>query len=54
MSLPPSTALRELERALAALPSDTPITAGVLSEKLAEAARSTEDWEHDIAMGEDQ
>lgn len=47
-------ALRGLEEALAVLPSDTPITAGILVEKLGEAARSAEDSEHDEYMGADQ
>lgn len=45
--------LRELQRALAALPSETPITAGLLSEKLDEAASAAENSDWEDYMGED-
>lgn len=53
MSSSPSSALRAVEQALAVLPSETPITAGVLVEKLGEAAQQQEDREYEEYMGED-
>lgn len=49
----PSSALRELQQALQALPTDQPVTVGVLMEKLDEAARSAEFTEYSEYMGED-
>lgn len=48
-----SRALRLLGEALAVLPSDTPVSAGLLVEKLGEAERAAESWEYDEYMGED-
>lgn len=46
----PSAALRWLEYALSVLPDDQPVTAGLLTEKVGEAARSAENEEEEAGQ----
>ena len=49
----PSTALRALERAIALMPEDQPVTWNRLQDKVAEAAADAEDTEHLETWGDD-
>lgn len=51
--MPASESLRAMERALSVLPSDTPLTAGVLLEKVQEALTDVEESEYGERMGDD-